>query len=111
VGDTIVRQKEKYTMSNPPRVAILWFPSEAEYSEYQKACAKFDTMIPFPRWKQRVEALVQQGEAGRGPKIVKVYAGVDSFLGYCRTRKINPDSKAKGWFAAELHKKDDGMKN
>ncbi len=58
-----------------------------------------------------MEGIIKDAESGKGPAIVKVYASADSFLAFCRTAKVNPDSKGRSLFAAVLHRDSDKTKN
>jgi hypothetical protein len=105
-----VRQKNKQSMSYPNEIATLWYPDEAEYQSYQKASAAHDPMHPYKVWLERAEAAIKDHEK-KGIRIVKVYAKAEAFVAFCRTQKIHPDSKARSFFAAVLHKKEEGMRN
>ena len=96
---------------HPDKAATLWFENESDYSEYQKACAIHDPMVPFNEWTKNMDRFIKAGEAGKGPRVIKVYASVNAFLAFCNKAKINPDSKARSMFAAFLHRMSDKNKN
>jgi len=85
---------------NPEGMAVLWFPNKEAYSEYQKFCEEFDPMCEYEEWTKKAEAAVKRGQ----PKIIKVYADVNSFAGFCRRSKIKPDGMGRAAFGAFLFK-------
>ena len=80
-------------------VGQLWFRNAAQYAEYL-AIFEDANRLPatFSRW-HKLATHAREDALRSGKVAIQVYASVDEFLAFCRSKKIGLDAAARIDFA------------
>ena len=80
-------------------VGLSWWREE-DYARVREIMV--DDVLPstYAAWLQRAERQEREAQA-TGLTVIRIMAGPDDFLSWCRTAGLAPDAKARVAFAAD----------